>query len=295
MSEMGRLEFGRLTEAWKGEASDFTPLLSERLDELGAAIGVDLASIGQAEVPTDGGRRIDIVAQGADGSELVVENQYGRGDHDHLTRGLAYAVARRARGLIVVAEEHRDEFRAVAQYLNELAEADRTRGVAVWLVEAQAVRIDGGRWAPLFSAVTEPNAFTIASQPVPGSLPTLDEFWDMFSSPDTLAVAKSVVERWMKLGYRPPARSEPRRPRSTRPVGCRCSNRDRDLLRRSRPRAIQFVRRPEQWNRYRTPDDGLLSRTSKLAVRLQRIGAPGEDIRGLAQLNDQRFALRVLV
>ena len=85
MSEMGRLEFGRLTEAWKGEASDFTPLLSERLDELGAAIGVDLASIGQAEVPTDGGRRIDIVAQGADGSELVVENQYGRGDHDHLT------------------------------------------------------------------------------------------------------------------------------------------------------------------------------------------------------------------
>lgn len=202
MSEMGRLEFGRLTEAWKGEASDFTPLLSERLDELGAAIGVDLASIGQAEVPTDGGRRIDIVAQGADGSELVVENQYGRGDHDHLTRGLAYAVARRARGLIVVAEEHRDEFRAVAQYLNELAEADRTRGVAVWLVEAQAVRIDGGRWAPLFSAVTEPNAFTIASQPVPGSLPTLDEFWDMFSSPDTLAAAKSVVERWMKLGYR---------------------------------------------------------------------------------------------
>ena len=101
----------------------------------------------------------------------------------------------------MVAEEHRDEFRAVAQYLNELAEADRTRGVAVWLVEAQAVRIDGGRWAPLFSAVTEPNAFTIASQPVPGSLPTLDEFWDMFSSPDTLAVAKlggrALDEAWL--------------------------------------------------------------------------------------------------
>jgi hypothetical protein len=38
-------------------------------------------------------RWIDIVAQGEDGSEFVIENQYGRGDHDHLTRGLAYAVA----------------------------------------------------------------------------------------------------------------------------------------------------------------------------------------------------------
>jgi hypothetical protein len=28
----------------------------------------------------------------------VIENQYGRADHDHLTRGLAYAIARRPRG-----------------------------------------------------------------------------------------------------------------------------------------------------------------------------------------------------
>lgn len=110
---MARLEYGRLTDAWRGEASDFTPLLAEQLDQIGAIIGVDLASVGKSEVQTSGGRRIDIVAQGADGPEFVVENQYGRGDHDHLTRGLAYAVARRARGLVIVAEEHRGEFRSV--------------------------------------------------------------------------------------------------------------------------------------------------------------------------------------
>src|SRR5215207_5874984 len=98
MTTMARLSFGRLTEAWKGEASDFTPLLAAQLDELGSAIGIDLTSLGRSEVPTAGGRRIDIVAQGEDGSEFVVENQYGRADHDHLTRGLAYAVARKARG-----------------------------------------------------------------------------------------------------------------------------------------------------------------------------------------------------
>lgn len=202
---MAKLQFGRLTEAWKGEAADFTPLLAEQLDALGAEIGVDLASIGESEVLTAGGRRIDIVAQGEDGAEFVIENQYGRGDHDHLTRGLAYAVARRARGLVVVAEEHRDEFRAVAQYLNELAEHDPQRGIAIWLVEAKAVRIENSPWAPLFSTVVEPNSFAAAVEQARQSeapLVSLDDFWSQFAAPDTLSASRSVVERWLSSGYR---------------------------------------------------------------------------------------------
>jgi hypothetical protein len=199
---MARLQFGRLTEAWKGEASDFTPLLVERLDALGTEIGVDLAAVGESEVETAGGRRIDIVAQGADGSEFIIENQYGKADHDHLTRGLAYAVARRARGLVMVAEEHRDEFRAVAQYLNDMAELDPVRGVAVWLVEVKAVRICGSPWAPLFSTVIEPNSFTatveVAKQ---ARLRSVEDFWQKFDSPATLSAAKQVLERWLQAGH----------------------------------------------------------------------------------------------
>ena len=205
MTTMARLQFGRLTEAWKGEATEFTPLLAEQLDVLGAEIGVDLASIGESEVLTAGGRRIDIVAQGEDGAEFVIENQYGRGDHDHLTRGLAYAVARRARGLVVVAEEHRDEFRAVAQYMNELAEHDPQRGIVIWLVEAKAVRIGDSPWAPLFLTVVEPNTFARAVEQARKSetlLGSLDDFWAQFTAADTLAAARSVVERWLAAGYR---------------------------------------------------------------------------------------------
>jgi hypothetical protein len=205
MGSMARLLFGRLSEAWKGEAADFTPLLAEQLDAIGAEIGVDLASLGESEVQTTGGRRIDIVAQGADGSEFVIENQYGRADHDHLTRGLAYAVARRARGLIVVAEEHRDEFRAVATYLNELAELDPARGIAVWLVEARAVRIEDSPWAPLFSAVVEPNSFTATieqQKQAEAPLPSIDEFWEQFDSPATLEAAQTVVTHWQAIGHR---------------------------------------------------------------------------------------------
>lgn len=143
------------------------------------------------------------MAQVEDGSEFVIENQYGRGDHDHLTRGLAYAVARRARGLVVVAEEHRDEFRAVAQYLNDLAEQDPERGVAVWLVEATAVRVDDSDWAPLFNAVIEPNGFTaiVEQTKQAEAVPTLEAFWAQFDSADTRTAAERVLERWMQAGH----------------------------------------------------------------------------------------------
>lgn len=201
---MARLTVGKLTEAWKGEASDFTPLLAEQLDSIGAEIGVDLAAIGEYEVSTTGGRRIDIVAQGADGTEFVIENQYGRADHDHLTRGLAYAVARRARGLIVVAEEHRDEFRAVAQYLNDLAEHDDERGIAVWLIEARAVRIEDSSWAPLFVPVVEPNQFTMAvEQEKKAERPrSIDELLNRFPSSENRDAARDVVARWTDAGFR---------------------------------------------------------------------------------------------
>lgn len=201
---MAKLVFGRLTDAWKGEASDFTPLLAEQLDSLGEAIGVDLTAVGKSEVVTSGGRRIDIVAQGEDGSEFVVENQYGRADHDHLTRGLAYAVARHARGLVVVAEEHRDEFRAVAQYLNDLGELDPERGISVWLVEAKAVRIGESPWAPLFSAVVEPNQFTATVEQAKQAekVGSLDEFFGQFTSSETAAAARDAVEKWVRAGYR---------------------------------------------------------------------------------------------
>lgn len=205
MAEMARLQYGRLSEAWKGEASDFTPLLAAQLDALGASIDVDLAEVGESEVTTAGDRRIDIVAHGEDGTEFVIENQYGRADHDHLTRGLAYAVARRARGLIVVAEEHRDEFRAVAEYLNELGELDPERGIAVWLVEAKAVRINDSPWAPLFTAVVEPNSFTASvehAKQASAPLASDEALWSLFRDPVLKDAAQLVVARWLEAGHR---------------------------------------------------------------------------------------------
>lgn len=103
-----------------------------------------------------------------------------------------------------MAEEHRDEFRAVAQYLNELAEHDSDRGIAIWLVEAKAVRIEDSPWAPLFAAVVEPNSFTakVEQAKQAEAVGSLDEFWGQFDSPSTLEAARTVLARWMDAGHR---------------------------------------------------------------------------------------------
>ena len=109
----------------------------------------------------------------------------------------------------MVAEEHRDEFRAVTRYLNDLAELDPERGVAVWLVEAKAVRINEGPWAPLFSTVVEPNAFTATVEQAKQSqspLPSLEEFWAQFHSSPILDAARVAVAKWNEAGHRTTAR-----------------------------------------------------------------------------------------
>jgi hypothetical protein len=83
---------------------DFTPWLADHLeflDDLGMG-RLDLLGV---EVQLPGlGRSLDVLAQTADGHRVAIENQYNGVDHDHLTRGLAYAVGHEARALVVIAQ-----------------------------------------------------------------------------------------------------------------------------------------------------------------------------------------------
>lgn len=193
---MGKATWGRLTDAWPGEAVTFTPKLAERLDLLGEAVELPLLAGAATEVASTGGRRIDILGATEDETAYVVENQYGAADHDHLTRGLAYAVAKSAHGLIIVAERHREEFRAVADYLNDVAVRAGSGGIKIWLVEARAIKVDDSAWAPVFDVVVSPNAYVEAvarSSSGRRSVP-LDDYLEDVAEPATRS-ALEVVRR----------------------------------------------------------------------------------------------------
>ena len=198
---MGRLEFSTPRDAWGGEATAFTPLLaqSDMLDYLGEAIGIGPLVLIEREHPTAGNRSLDILAETSDGRRVAIENQYKTADHDHMTRGLAYAVATESSALVVVAEGHRDEFISVANYLNEIALASQDAGILVWLVQVRGVRRIGDTvWSPEFVVRAEPNEWEASVRlEVSPKLGSLEEYYSRCSSANWASFARGTIEPWL--------------------------------------------------------------------------------------------------
>ncbi len=153
-----------IRQVWPGEARDFTPWMGDHCDVLGEHLGIGELTIEATEVPIPGGRALDVLAVDADGARWAIENQYGVGDHDHFTRGLAYAVALECRALIIVAEDHRSEFIAVADEWNRYSEAYGHDGIRVFLAVIEAWRIGDSAPGFRFRLLAGPNEWKVAAR-----------------------------------------------------------------------------------------------------------------------------------
>lgn len=182
------LESVNLRTVWAEEAQHFTPWLaqSENLARLGEALGLTLEPHGTEQAV--GGFSADILCRRLDGgsddeSWVVIENQFGRTDHDHLGKLLTYTAGLNARTVVWIAEEFRDEHRAALDLLN----ASTTGEYAYFGVEIELLRIDGSRPAPRFNIVVQPNDWAKTAQARSGTRGDLTatqqmqlEFWTGF-------------------------------------------------------------------------------------------------------------------
>ena len=169
MVEVTRATSVDIREAWPNEARDFTPWLAEHLEWLAEDLNLGPLDLEATEVAIPDGRSLDILAVDADGQAVAIENQYGVSDHDHLTRGLAYAVALQASdrpvsALVVVAESYRDEFVAVADYLNECAAARGEQGIRIFLASVKLEQARSGPTTVRFTPRAEPNNWEAAAR-----------------------------------------------------------------------------------------------------------------------------------
>ncbi|MHB8287689.1 MAG: hypothetical protein ACYDEY_00320 [Acidimicrobiales bacterium] len=168
---------GSIKEVWPSEAGDFTPWLSQNLRVLDV-LGLGRLELMEREKTVPGTlRSLDLLARSPSGELVAVENQFGAIDHDHLTRGLAYAIGLQAETLVVIAEDHRDEFRAVAHYLNEVAgRSEYESRVGVYLVTVGVESVEQF-YLPRFNVVEAPNSWTESIGPPPPSrLPDVETF-----------------------------------------------------------------------------------------------------------------------
>jgi hypothetical protein len=129
---------------------------------------------------------------------VAIENQYQKTDHDHLTRGLAYAlgVQPTAKALVIISEEHRAEFVAIADYLNTAYERlGADDGIAVFLVTLAVERV-GDSFVPRLEVVSRPNAWLAEVQSVTAAAPlSIETFLE--TCQDSFQVrARQIINAW---------------------------------------------------------------------------------------------------
>lgn len=151
--ELGRKEKVELRKVWPDEAKDFTPWLSEQgLDELGEALGLDL-ELQSREAPV-GGFALDMLcSESGTNRTVIIENQLGQTDHDHLGKLLTYAGGCDANVIVWIAEDFRDEHRQALELLNQRTGED----TAFFGVVIELWKIDDSHPAPHFKMVVVPN------------------------------------------------------------------------------------------------------------------------------------------
>ena len=151
-----------IREVWKREDTDFTPWLANEeplkvlLEECGIDLGTDFQVRTELKIPGVN-RKLDLYVQTESMQSIAIENQYSEADHDHFTRALAYAVGLDTNVVIVVAENHREEFVELSRYLNDAASAYGEKGISVFLVKVVAHSSDSeDAYYPSFELISGP-------------------------------------------------------------------------------------------------------------------------------------------
>lgn len=157
---LGQLQRINLREAWKNEASDFTPWLAqaENLNQLADALGLSELELVQTEYPV-GDFKLDILCTDDDG-EIIIENQLEKTNHTHLGQIITYAAGIGAKKVIWVAESFRPEHVAALDFLNQ----NTTSELNFFAVEMTLWRIADSPMAPSFNVVVKPNDWSKSSR-----------------------------------------------------------------------------------------------------------------------------------
>jgi len=146
---IGKLLRVPLREVWRHEAQDFTVWLQDNIDVINEVIDMNLSNA-EREQPA-GAFSIDIVAEDESGNPVIIENQLGRSDHDHLGKMITYLTNIGAAAAIWIVETPRPEHVNAITWLNEASSGE------FYLMKVEAVRIGESPPAPLLTLIVGPS------------------------------------------------------------------------------------------------------------------------------------------
>lgn len=168
---------------WRNESSDFTPWLASEpnMERLGQALGMEL-EVESTEVSV-GPFSADILARDTASSDyVVIENQLGKTDHEHLGKLLTYAAALDARTVVWIAADFTEEHRKALDWLN----ANSSEDIAYYGVRLELWQIDDSAPAVQFNVISRPAEFSVRGSAAAAPAPVSEarklqyEWWTAF-------------------------------------------------------------------------------------------------------------------
>jgi len=130
---------------------DFSVWLESNIEVLSEALGVNLSVIQRGK--RVGSFELDLLAEDDTGNIVIIENQLGPTDHDHLGKLLTYLTNLEAKTAVWIFEKARPEHTRVVSWLNEATPAN----VSFYLVTVEAYKISNSDPAPLFTVLAGPS------------------------------------------------------------------------------------------------------------------------------------------
>jgi len=146
---IGKIQRVPIKEVWSNEAYDFTPWLRDNIDILNDILSFTLTSAESEQ--SAGSFSVDIVAEDDSGNPVIIENQFGKSDHDHLGKLLTYLTVIESKTAIWIVENPRPEHINAISWLNESSSA------SFYLIKVEAVQIGDSKPAPLFTLIVGPS------------------------------------------------------------------------------------------------------------------------------------------
>lgn len=151
IGKLKRLGLEDIKRIWPHEEQDLSSWIAENIDALNEVLQLQIEIEGKEEHVDD--FRLDLV--GTDNISqvpVIIENQFGQSNHDHLGKLITYSAAKEAGIVIWVANEIRIAHRNAIEWLNSISPHDMT----FYGIELELFQIDDSLPAPNFKIVAGP-------------------------------------------------------------------------------------------------------------------------------------------
>lgn len=151
VGKMKKLNLNEIRKVWPNEQKDFSRWVANNIDVLNENLSLQIEIVA-AEDPVHSFRADLVGTDNALQVPVVIENQFGKSNHDHLGKLITYSADKEAGEMIWICNEMQTAHKLALEWLNKITPKEMT----FYGVELEMFKIDTSSPAPYFRIVAGP-------------------------------------------------------------------------------------------------------------------------------------------